>query len=268
MHVRLAIVAVLGLCAAAPALAKEHPSLARARVLYNAADYDGAIGAATIARSDPASADASALVVARSHLERYRLRADPSDLATAREAFGGVRAAALSPRDQIDLLVGLGQALYLENVYGAAAELFDTAFSRATVLQEPDRRRLLDWWATAVARDAQALAVERRATLLQRVIGRMEDELRQDPANAVANYWLAVAARDSGDLDRAWHASIAAWVRASMRADTATVLRTDIDRFVTDVLDPERARRRAPRDQSAAMDELRTEWTVVKSQWK
>jgi hypothetical protein len=268
MYVRLAIVVVLGLGAAVPVEAKEHPSLARARALYNAADYDAAISAAAVARSDPSSADASALVSARSHLERYRLRSDEADLIAAREAFGGVRATALSPRDQIDLLVGLGQALYLDRAYGAAAELFDTALSRGMDLGESDRVRLLDWWATAVDREAQMLAVDRRAFLLQRSIARMEEELRRDPANPVANYWLAVASRDSGDLDRAWHASIAAWVRASLRADTAMTLRADIDRFVTDVLIPERARRPLAREQAAAAEELRAEWTAVKQDWK
>src|SRR5437773_10177388 len=112
MHVRVAIVAVLGLCVALPAQAKEHPALAKARALYNAADYDGAIGAASMALADPASADASALVVARSHLERYRLRSDAADLSMARAALAMVHAATLAQRDQVDLLIGLGQALY------------------------------------------------------------------------------------------------------------------------------------------------------------
>ena len=34
--------------------AVEHPSLARACALHNAANYDGAIAAAAIARNDPA----------------------------------------------------------------------------------------------------------------------------------------------------------------------------------------------------------------------
>jgi len=54
--------------------AAEHPSLAKARALYNAVDFDGAIAAAEVARVDPASADAATLVIARAHLERYRLR--------------------------------------------------------------------------------------------------------------------------------------------------------------------------------------------------
>ena len=73
---------------------------------------------------------------------------------------------------------------------------------------------LLDWWANAVDREAQAVVAPRRTVLLEPVIARMEDELRDDPGNATANYWLAVAARGAGDTDRAWNAVIAGWVRA------------------------------------------------------
>src|SRR5687768_16422087 len=95
------LLAVAAIVAAATLHAAEHPSLAKARALYNASDYDGAISAAAVARTDPASADAAALVMARSHLERYRLRTtDPSDLTAARDALAAIRIAALSPRDQ------------------------------------------------------------------------------------------------------------------------------------------------------------------------
>ena len=55
---------VILVAAIASPAAAEHPSLAQARVLYNAAKYAEAINAATLARSDPASADAAALVIA------------------------------------------------------------------------------------------------------------------------------------------------------------------------------------------------------------
>jgi len=253
----------------AAAHAAEHPALAKARALYNAADYDGAILSAAAARLDAASADAASLVAARAYLERYRLRSsDPADLAAAREALGAIRVPALKARDQIDLLVGLGQALFLGNEFGAAAEVFDTALSGAALLSERDRWLLLDWWASASDREAQRLPVDRRAPLLARVIERMEAELRGDPGSAPANYWLAVAARGMGDVDRAWHAAVAAWVRAPLRPESATTLRDDIDRFVTAVLIVERARSRPAREQQVAMSELRSQWDAVKEGWK
>ena len=251
----------------APAWAAEHPSLVRARVLHNAADYDAAISAADVARVDPASADAAALVAARSHLERYRIRLDPGDLDAARGALGAVRSAALSPRDRLDLLVGLGQSLYLGGTFGAAAELFDAALGQSSLLDARDRLLLLDWWATAVDREAQRLAADRRAPPLERVIDRMEEELRQDPGNAAASYWLAVSARGTGDIERAWHAAVAGWVRAILRPDSAASLRSDLDRLVTQALIPERARTRPAGEQQDATVSLVAEWNAVKSQW-
>lgn len=263
----LVIAALLWACAS-PASAAEHPSLAKARALYNAADYDGAIAAAAAARSDPMSADASALVMGRAHLERFRARADPSDLAAARDALGAVRAPSLTPRDRLDLLVGLGQSLYLGEMFGAAAELFDTAFSRRSMLSERDSLLLLDWWATAMDREAQRRAPDRRAAVYEQVIARMEDVLREDPGSAPANYWLAAAARGAGQLDRAWNAATAGWVRATLRPDTTPTLRADLDRLVTQALIAERARMRPAREQQDAVTSLRAEWDSIKSQWK
>jgi len=248
--------------------AAEHPLLAQARAFHNAADYEAAINAATVASADPASADAAKLVVARSYLERYRLRLDPGDLVAARQALSAIRSEALSPRDHLDLLVGLGQALYFGGTFGAAAELFDTALSRSSLLGARDRLLLLDWWATAVDREAQKHAVDRRVPLLERVIDRMEDELRRDPANPAANYWLAVSARGAGDVERAWHAAVAGWIRARLRPESAVALRADLDRLVVEGIIPERARARPASEQPEAAAALGAEWDAVKSQWQ
>jgi len=259
---------LLLLTAAIPAAAAEHPSLAQARVLYNAADYDAAIDAASVAFGDPASVDAATLVAARAYLERYRIKLDPSDLASARTTLGMVHAARLMPRDYLDLLIGLGQALYLGESFGAAAELFDVALSRRSSLSERDGLALLDWWATAVDREAWRLPADRRLSLLEGVRARMAEEVRQDPGNPAANYWLAASARGAGDLERAWDAAVAAWVRAPLRPDTAAVLRADIDRFVTEVLVPERARTRPGHETGEASAALQSDWTALKGQWQ
>src|SRR5688572_17879613 len=176
---------VLVLVHAAPASAAEPPSLAKARTLYNAANYEGAIDAAAVARRQPEWASAASLVMARSYLERYRQRADPADLAAAREALGAVHRAALSQRDQVDHLIGLGQALFLGEVFGAAAELFETALGHAALLGAKDRVMLLDWWASALDREAQARPPDRRSRVFERITMRMETEVSQDPGSAV-----------------------------------------------------------------------------------
>ena len=111
-------------------------------------------------------------------------------------------------------------------------------------------------------------AADRRPALLQPVIDRMEAELRLDAGNPAANYWLAVSARDSGDTERAWHAAVAAWVRAPLRPETVETLREDLDRFVTTVLIPDRSRTRPVKDQQAVLTDLRAQWDLVKDAWK
>lgn len=262
------LVLLLGVLAAAPLEAASSPALAKARTLYNAGDLDGAINAAAVARRQPSTADEASLVIARAHLERYRRAAQPDDLDAAREALGSIRMTSLTPRDQADLLVGLGQSLYLSEVFGAAAELFDAALGRSAVLATKERLSLLDWWATALDRQAQLLAPDRRAPIFERIGTRMEAEIRDDPGSAPANYWLAVAARGSGDIGRAWNAAVAGWVRASLNPDTEMAARTDLDRLVSQALVVELARSRGGRDTQDAMMATRAEWELVKTQWK
>ncbi len=254
------VLAALLLSYAGGAAAADPPALAKARALYNAADYDGAIAAAALARTQPAAMDAAALVTARSHLERYRQRGDAADLATAREALNTVRASMLPPRDQIDHLVGLGQSLYLANDFGPAAEIFDAALGRGTLLSHRDRLMLLDWWASALDREAQGRPLDRRVPAYQRIAARMEEELRQDPASAPANYWLAAGSRGAGDVDRAWDAAMAGWIRAKLAPETADKLRSDLDRLVTQALIPERTRTKPPRDPLTDWQQLKQDW--------
>ena len=252
------------------AYAVEPQALAKARALYNAADYDGAIAAAAQARTEPGAADAAALVEARARLERYRRSpesADPADLTAARQSLSAIHPSALSPRDQVDFFVGLGQSLYLAELFGAAAELFETALERGTLLPPRDRLMLLDWWATALDREAQGGAPDRRARLFGQIAMRMEEELRRDPGSAAANYWLVVAARGAGDLDAAGDKAVAAWVRATIDP-SSQALRSDVDRLVTQALIPERARTRPAREQVDATETLRAQWELVKAQWK
>jgi hypothetical protein len=136
------------------------------------------------------------------------------------------------------------------------------------MLAPAERRQLLDWWATALDRQAQTRAPERIARVFERVLSRMEHELRADPADPVANYWLAVAARGTGDPDRAWDAAIAAWVRSSVSPEGSNALREDLDRLVAQALIPERARLRPGRDPQEVAAMLRAEWELVKDQWK
>ena len=96
----------------------------------------------------------------------------------------------------------------------------------------------------------------------------MEEELRQDPGSSVANYWQAVALRGAGDIEGAWHAAVAAWVRSTLSPETTAELRADLDRLVMQALIPERSRVMAVRDPQEAVTALREEWELVKQQYK
>lgn len=263
---RLVITLALAVLPAASAAAQP-AALARARTLYNSGSYDGAIDAAAVARLDPKVGDAASLVLGRAHLERFRARGSADDLTAARTSLGAVRIAALSPRDQLDLLIGLGQTLYFGDAFGAAADVFDNALGRAAVLGVRDRRKLLDWWSNALDRQAQARPADRRGSVYARIVERMEDELRDDPANVVANYWLVVGARGTGDLDRAWDAAVAGWVRAALSPDAAD-LRAKLDRVMREVIIYERGRLRPPQERGQAAETMMTEWRAFKEAWK
>jgi hypothetical protein len=261
-----ALVLLLVLSGGGDASAAEPPALAKARALYNAGNYDGAIEAAATVRSDKQFGDAAALVLARAHLERYRLDGSLADLATARDALKGVQRAALTPRDQIDLLIGLGQTLYFGDQFGAGAQLFAMALEGSELLSPRDRDLLLDWWASALDREAATRPAEQRPAFFVRIAERMEEALVAQPGSAVANYWLVAAARGQGDVERAWDNAVAAWVRARLAPETATRLRADLDRLVVEALIPERARTRPAREDPEVA--LLVEWERVKESWK
>jgi hypothetical protein len=259
------VVLFVAMLAGVPAAAAEPPALVKARTLYNAGDYDGAIAAAAEVPTGD-WADAALVVAARSHLEKFRRDPQAAELQAGREGLKLVRASALMPRDQVDLLIGLGQLLYLSEEFGAAAGLFDNALAQGFLLNRQDRLQLLEWWATAVDRNAQTRPNERRGAEFATILERMEDELRRDAANPVANYWIAVAARSVGDVDRAWDAAVAAWLRSRLIPDGAASLRADLDRLMTQGIIPERARLR--KDMPDAARAMREQWEQLKEQWK
>jgi hypothetical protein len=253
-------------CAPAAAGAAADP-LAEARRLYNLGDYDAAERAAREALRVPATADAARVVLGRSLLERYRRSADDQDLAAARESLRMVNATVLDARDRVELAVGVAEALFLEDRFGAAAELFDALVDGAAVLGASARERVLDWWATSVDRQAQMRPLAERGVLYQRVLARMALELAEDPGSTPAAYWIVAAARGSGDLDRAWNAALAAWVRAPLARDRGVALRGDLDRLVIQAIAPERAQRIAPRESKQALAGMLSEWETFKTSW-
>jgi hypothetical protein len=265
---RLAILVAL-LVSAAPAWAApaDRTALARARTAYNAGRYDAAIGAARNVLHTEADVDAARLVLGRALLERFRQAGDARDLNEAREVLRATDGSNLPAGDRGELLVGLGQWLFFTDRFGPAAELFEVAAARPLTGGSLARDRVLDWWASALDREAQA-SPSARDRIYTRVFDRMEQALTEDPGSVAANYWLVASARATGDLDRAWQAAMAAWVRSMLAPDRGGSLRADLDRLVLTSIIPERARESSSGNERQASDTMVTAWEQFKSDWE
>ena len=90
----------------------------------------------------------------------------------------------------------------------------------------------------------------------------MNAELGITPTSVTAMYWLAAAARGQGDLQGAWDAALAGWVRAPLAGLRSAELKQDLDQLVITAIVPERAR---VLGQPPA--NLRQEWDRFKERW-
>lgn len=257
----------LVLLAATPVFA-QRADLARARTAYNESRFDEAIEAALVAQKVAPTSDAATVVLARAYLERYRQRANPADLAGARVQLGIVRVPNLDARDHIDFMMALGEALFFEDDYGAAAAMFESGLDHAIAHGPETGEAMLDWWGSAVERQAGALDRAPREAVFTRMRDRMATELARRPGSAAASYWVVVATSGAGDPKGAWDAAVAGWVRARLTGAKAATLRTDLDKLVLEGIIPDRVRLLAADKREQAQTDLRTEWAVVKERWK
>ncbi len=252
---------MLGLAASAGA-ADDRAILAHARALYNSGDYDGAITAADEARRIPAQADSADLIAARALLERFRKTAAPDDLTQARDRLRHLTPDLFADRERLEYVVGLGEALFLDDAPGAAASVFESVLETRAVPLVEGRELVLDWWASAMDHDARPRTEFERQALYERVRVRMRNELADHPTSAIAAYWAVAAARGQGDYAGAWAEAQAGWVRAVMASDRGAAIRGDIDRLVLRAVIPERARATGQ-----SPDSLREEWEAFKQRW-
>lgn len=249
------------------ATAQTDPPLVRAHDFYNKQQYDLAIQSAAEARKVPAQADAAVIVLARAHIERYRQGMDAADLDAARSALVPIDHARLAGRDRLDWTIATGQLLYFDRRFGTAAEFFETAFGQVDLLEAGARDRLVEWWATALDQQAQLGPHAERQAIYRRILTRAEDELRRDDRSTVGGYWLAAAAVGVDDLDRAWAAAEAAWLRSSSTVPAGVMLRGDLDRLIASVIIPERARNLSPANPQQAIALLQQQWAEMKDRY-
>jgi hypothetical protein len=241
--------------------------LAEARRLYNLGQYENAARSARDAIKIPATAEGGRLILGRIYLEQYRRSANADDLMQARESLRAVNTQGLDKRERVELVIGQGEALFLDDRFGPAAEIFERALDSSAVLGASAHEGLLDWWASSVDRLALTGPRDTRETVYARIVARMEKELAADPGSAPAAYWLAAASRGAGNLERAWNAAMAGWVTAPLGRDHGAALRADLDRLMTQGIIPDRAGRLQPRDTKQTSAVMLSEWEALKAAW-
>ncbi len=269
---------LLGIALAVLALQPQVPArdaLARAKEAYNDHRFDDAISAATEAGKAPDVAAPAAVVLASAHLERYHAadaeHREPADLDEARAALKDIDASKLTPHDTVEFLVALGESLYLDQPprYAAAAEMFESALAHSDSATVESRETLIEWWANALDREAQLAPEADRKAIYVRIRDRAQAELKRDDTSAIGLYWVAAASRGAQDLDRAWGAAVAGWVRAGSLGARGVKLRADLDRLIVNVILPERARQLTPSGNAqGTLTLLKEQWDELKRKWE
>lgn len=250
-----------------PAVGYAQDPLGEARRLYNSGQYEAAEQSARLALANPGTENGARVVLGRAQLERYRQSDAPNDLASARDALRAVDPRTLDPRERVELTIGLAETLFLEDRFSAAAEIFGAALDASRALGTSAHARVLDWWATSLDKHAQLLRVPERDGIYRRINERMQAELAQDPGSTPANYWAVASVRGLRDVDAAWNAAMAAWVRSGLAPDRGAALRSDLDRMVIDGIIPDRVARLELKDTGPATAGMLSEWELFKADW-
>ena len=259
---------LLGAPTVAAGQAASADPLARARQFYNDGRFDEAIAAVGEAARRPNTVNEANLLLGRALLERHRSGRTAEDLSAARTALWAVDASALNDRGRLDLVVGLGEALYLDGQYRSAAGLLEPVLEQMGLLLPASREQVIDWWATAMDRYAQTRPPDERIGVYDELTARIRLHLGRYPDSSAASYWLPAAALARGDLDLAWDLALAGWVRSVLAPDKGATLRADLDRLVTQALIPERVKRLAEGETAGAAERFAAEWDEAKARWK
>ena len=264
MQTSAAVLAVI-LLLAAPLSAQD--ALNEARRFYNAGKYEAAERSARAAASQPRTANSAKVVLGRALLELYRESASEQHFAQAREALRSVDADQLEISERVELMLGLAQGLFLEDRFGAAAEVIEPMIPASATLGQLAHDRALDWWASALDRHAQTRPLPERHPIYARITSRMSAELLRDTGSAPANYWLVAATRSSGDVEGAWSGAMASWIRSVLGRDHGVSLRGDLDRLMIQGIIPDRAARIGGAEPNMVIAGLVGEWEAFKASW-
>ena len=262
---RVGAVLILLLLLPLPLAAQDQ--LSEARRLYNVQQYEAAERAARAAVTQPKTANSARVVLARVLLERYRQTSTAAQLTEARQTLRDVNPTTLDARERVEHMLGLGQALFLEDRFAAAADVYEPVLESSSTIGAAAHDRALDWWATALDRHAATRPFAERPHIYERITRKMSAQLARDPGCGPANYWLVAAAYGAGDLDNAWSQAHAGWIRSSYAGARVTQTRADIDRVVMEGIIPSRAARVGGRETNAVVAGMVGEWESFKVSW-
>ena len=171
----------------------------------------------------PAQPLLSHLIIGRVRLERYRSpRHRCSGARRRRGRFSRRRSARAQSTRAAGAAGRAGRCCCSSMIASAPAPSCWSRCSTRTASLAPDAHdRAVEWWAIALDAQAQAQPPDRSPAAYQRSVDADGAGAAARPGLGAAGYWLAAASRDAGDLERAWAAALAAWVRASLAPDGA-----------------------------------------------
>jgi hypothetical protein len=132
--------------------------------------------------------------------------------------------------------------------------------------------KLLEWWASTLFRVAESQSGAARKEAYGTMLSAVRAELERNPLSRPTAYWVVVAARGTGDFEGAWNSAFTGWIRAGAQPD-GKQFRSDLDRFVTQTLIPERAQARTgqrldARDTQAEIAALTEQWRTLAEHWR
>jgi len=267
-RLRLSVFSVVVLFGSVSSVFAQRADLAKARTFYNQRQFDAAIEAAAIAQKIPSTADAVPLKRERTPGRPALLIGRTLASEAARERLRRLDPLRFSPTERAEFIVGLGEALFFDDDYGAAATLFESGIEAAVREGPQTAESMLEWWGSAMERHADALEKEPRVAAFGRLRDRMAREQSKNPGSAAAAYWFVVGTRGAGEPIEAWEAAIAGWVRARLAGPYSAKLRADLDKLVLEGIIPDRVRASAPDRRTQIESDLKAEWAVVKERWK
>jgi hypothetical protein len=146
--------------------------------------------------------------------------------------------------------------------------MLESGLERAASADPALSEAMMEWWGSSIERLAGTLSRDPRHVLFRRLFAGARNELGRHPTSAAAIYWTAAALRGAGDLDRAWDAAVAGWVRSRLIGERSTALRADLDRLVLQGIVPDRVRHLVSEQQAGAESQLKADWELVKGKWK